>query len=139
VKKKNEDGPDKDTVFRVFTDLMSRCDDAVEETVKDELADITDMSSQVVNVMMAIEFAYVCYRNRLKIFMESLNEAAEVTIFDDDDLRDAVDYARVNLHPMLRSIMVADKKMFKRSLEVVSMDDETDPENRINVKTRGDA
>lgn len=140
MKKKNdENSPNKDAVFKAFSDIMLTCDEAMDEVVRDDWADITDMSGQVVNVMMAIEFAYVCYRNRLKVFMESLNEAAGMEVFDDEALRDIVDYARVSLHPMLKSIMVSDKEMFKESLEVVPMDEEIDADKLINVRTRGKA
>ncbi len=140
MKKKTEDnGPSKEAVFKAFTEIMLTCDESIDEVIRDDWADITDMSGQVVNVMMAIEFAYICYRNRLKVFMESLNDAAGMEVFDEDALRDIVDYARVSLQPMLKSIMVSDKKMFKESLEVVPVDEEIDADKLINVRTRGKA
>ncbi len=133
------DGPDKDEVFKIFKKLMKVCDLAVSDVLDDDYADIADMSGQVVTIMMAIEFAYICYRNRLKLFMDTLNDAADMDVFDDEDLRDAVDYARVCLQPTLKSVMIADRKLFKRSLEIISLDDVTDPEMRINVSKGGDA
>jgi hypothetical protein len=135
---KKDDGPSKEEVFKTFKKVMVICDEAVNDVLDDGAADISDMSSQIVNVMMAIEFSYVCYRNRLKVFMDSLNDAAEMEVFDDEDLKDAVDYARICLQPLLKSAMIADRRRFERSLEVVSLDDITDPETRINVKG-GDA
>jgi len=139
MKNKNDESLDRDAIFKAFSHIMSCCDDAIEDVVTDSWADITEMSSQIINVMMAIEFAYICYRNRLKFFMESLNDAAESDVFDDEDLRSVVEYARVSLRSMLKSVMMEDKKIFKKSLEVVSLDEETEVEKRINVKERGDA
>jgi hypothetical protein len=134
------EGPDKEAVFDLFKQIMSVCDEAIDGILdEDSGADILDMSNQVIAVMMAIEFSYVCHRNRLKYFMDSLNDVANTTVFDDEDVHDSIDYARICLQGMLKSVMIADKKLFKRSLEVVSLDDITDPAMRINVPKGGDA
>lgn len=139
MKKKDEQGPSKHAVMKAYRAIMTACEIEMGDVLDGDTAEIRDMSTQMINVMMSIEFAYICYRNRLGEFLTCLNNAAGKQIFDVSDVKAITAGARLTLNPLLKRVIMADKRLFERSLEVVELKVDVDAEELINVKERGEA
>ena len=153
-----EESVRKEDILKMFDKVMFECDEVLDELFQGYELDLTDLSGQLISSIMSIEFSYTCYRNRLKLFMETVltemsfradhvqhNEDDSFnmvyrSLFGERSIEDIIEYARASLQPTLKSVMIADRDLFKQSLlQQIAFTGEVDPEILINVPDGGEA
>lgn len=148
----------KEDILKMFDKVMFECDEVLDELFQGYQINLDDFSGQLISSIMSIEFSYTCYRNRLKLFMETIltemsfgadhvqhNEDDSFnqihrSMFGDRNIDDIIEYARASLQPTLKSVMIADRDLFNQSLlQRIAFSGEVDPETLINVPDGGEA
>lgn len=131
----------EEDVFEILSNLMSLCDALIDEEIRSDATDVTDpkvLSDWLLTAVVALEFAYVCYRRRVKILYDELYERTRSSQkVENEDVNATIDEIRVGLREFMGDVMHEDGLSFRDGIEIVPLD-EMAPEYRINMKG-GDA